>query len=90
MPIPQRSVRIKKILILMLVSVALFNSQSLPITGCNTTPKYFSSGKFYGAKYGTKYDNWAKVEVTVCPSTKTIDWNGQPAYVWPQVICSDQ
>jgi hypothetical protein len=86
MPKPQRSVELKKILIFMLVSVALLNSQSLPITGCDTVLEYYPSDKFYGIRYGTKYDNWAKVEVTVCPSTKTINWNGQPAYVWPQVI----
>jgi hypothetical protein len=62
------------------------NSQSLPITGCDTAPWYFSSNKFYGEKYGTKYYNWVKVEVAVCPSTKTVIWNGQPAYVWPKVI----
>jgi hypothetical protein len=86
MPKLRRSVRLKEYLILMLVSVALLNSQSLPITGCDTVLKYYPSDKFYGIRYGTLYDNWAKVEVTVCPSTKTIDWNGQPAYVWPQVI----
>jgi hypothetical protein len=86
MPKPRRSVRLKEYLILMLVSVALLNSQSLPMTGCDTVLKYYPSDKFYGIKYGTLYDNWAKVEVTVCPSTKTIDWNGQTAYVWPQVI----
>jgi hypothetical protein len=86
MPKPRRSVRLKEYLILMLVSVALLNSQSLPITGCDTTLWQFSSEKFYGAKYGTKYDNWVKVGVTLCPSTNTIIWNGQPAYVWPQVI----
>jgi hypothetical protein len=54
--------------------------------GCDTTLRYFSSDKFYGWKYGTKYDNWVKIDVTVCPSTKTVIWNGQTAYVWPQVI----
>ncbi|MGB9706172.1 MAG: hypothetical protein ACPL3C_12030 [Pyrobaculum sp.] len=79
--------RIKIVLLVaMLAATALLKSQSLSITGCDTTMKYYTSEKFYGLRYGTQYDNWAKVEVTLCPSTKTIDWNGQTVYVWPQVI----
>jgi hypothetical protein len=78
MPKTQRSVKLKGFLILLLVSVALLKSQSLITTGCDNEIKYYSN-KFYGIRYGTKYDNWAKVEVTVCASTKTIYWNGQPA-----------
>jgi hypothetical protein len=85
MPKTQRSVKLKEFLILLLVSVALLKSQSLITAGCDNEIKYYSN-KFYGIRYGTKYDNWAKVEVTVCASTKTIYWNEQPAYVWPQVI----
>jgi hypothetical protein len=84
-PKSQRSVKLKGFLILLLVSVALLKSQSLITAGCDNEIKYYSY-KFYGIRYGTKYDNWAKVEVTVCASTKTIYWNEQPAYVWPQVI----